>query len=243
VNPDGAGLRRLTHTKAWEQFPAWSPDGRRIAFLQSPGQYKEPLTLHVMNADGSGDRTLSHISPALGDPAWAPDGREIAFGTANGPIQIVSIDGKSARRLVSGGDPDWSSDGRMIAFDDLASNDIEIFVVRADGSGRKRLTHLRGPDGGPAWSPDAKIIAFQHGKGTGAGADVRDIYFMNADGSAPRPVLKGAEACDLDWAPDGKGIAFTGPGGEIYVASRTKAQRIVAGVSSCGVSWQRLARK
>ena len=87
MNADGSGQRRLTRNPARDMDPAWSPDGRRIAFDRGGTQQ-----IWLMNPDGSGQRSLT---PAAGwrsrDPDWSPDGRKIAFGgRASSPLPMGS---------------------------------------------------------------------------------------------------------------------------------------------------------
>ena len=72
MNADGGGRRRLTSSTG-EDYPGWSPDGRKIAFVRDGGVY-------VVNADGSQERRLTRIGAFLG-LAWSPDGRRIAFAS------------------------------------------------------------------------------------------------------------------------------------------------------------------
>src|SRR5690348_9298278 len=62
----------------------------------------------------------------------------------------------------------------------------QIFVVRADGSGRRRLTDAPGPSTTPAWSPDGQAIAFVRRTGNDT-----QIYVIHADGGSPRPLTSG----------------------------------------------------
>jgi Tol biopolymer transport system component len=232
VNPDGSGLRRLMRSKAWQSFPDWSPDGRRIAFVESPGEYDGPWVIHVMNSDGSGDQTVIRSSAPLYSPDWAPDGRAIAFDDGES-IQVVSLTGGRARRIVSGRAPAWSPDGTRLAYGDVAAgtDNVDLFVVRADGGGPKqRLTRIPYADIGAAWSPDGKKLVFQHGN--------EDIYRVNADGTGQVVLLRAADGCDLDWSPDGKTIVFTGANG-IDTFEGGNVRQLVPNANSCGVSWQR----
>ena len=169
MNADGSRKRNLTRDRASDDLPTWSPDGRRIAFLHGRGRGRGQL--YVVNADGSGLRNLGRIAgPALfaSQLVWSPDGRTIYFGR-----YLVSTDGSGARKLpyiplIAV----WSPDGRQIAF---VGNKLrnpppgggprkansDIYVMNADGSGTRRLTHNAGYDGEPAWSPDGRKIAFQ----------------------------------------------------------------------------------
>jgi TolB protein len=165
VNADGSGLRNLTREWGVDGIPVWSPDGRRIAFVSWPDG-----ELSVMNADGTGRQTLSRA--AFGIPIWSPDGREIAFEAVRTPqggqlpeIHVVNADGTRERTLTThGAEPVWSPDGRKIVFVKTVVEragsrsqgppfDLQIYVVNADGSGQRRLTHSVFEDAMAAWSP------------------------------------------------------------------------------------------
>ena len=168
--------------------------------------------LYVVNADGSGLRRLTRNQTEPYQLVWSPDGRTIYFGR-----YLVSTDGSGARRLpYIPLTAVWSPDGRRIAFvrglpvrsrfGGPVGRNHEIYVMNADGSGSRRLTHNRAYDGEPAWSPDGRKIAFQSTKRIGGN---REIYVMNVDGSGKRnltrhPAMDGRPS----WSPDGRRIAF-----------------------------------
>ena len=189
MNADGSGKRRLANSGT---LPAWSPDGRKIAFG----------SLRVVNADGSGLQRLMRGTL----PAWSPDGQRIAFtGLDEWPagLYVINADGSGEQKLTGkGGRPFWSPDGRKIAFttrQPRGSRNFDIYVMNADGSGRRHLARTTYASK-PAWSPDGRQIAFVRGY---------DIWVMNADGSEQRRLTSGG-ARDLapSWSPDGRTIAF-----------------------------------
>ena len=229
MNADGSGKRNLTRDRANDDYPTWSPDGRRIAFLRDVGSYVDRFGvprvlsyhLYLVNANGSGLRRLTRdiTGPYQRDITgpfqlvWSPDGRTIYLGR-----YLVSTDGSGARRLpYIPFHPVWSPDGRRIAFARpqrprsgpcCYAAPADIYVMNADGSGSRKLTHNLTRNGGfsaePAWSPDGRKIAFQSTRNGN-----RDIYVMNADGSGKRNLTRNpAKDVRPSWSPDGRRIAF-----------------------------------
>jgi TolB protein len=207
-----------------ESGPAWSPDGKRIAFGRAYGKLKiirgeewiEVGALAVMNADGTNVRQLTQLrrptSSEDGEPVWSPDGRRIAFQRWNSTarpvdgraIFVVNADGSGLRqvtpwRMIAGDHPDWSPDGRRILFrspaDEFDASDL--WTVRPDGTGLKRLTNF-GPSIlvlSASYSPDGKWIVLSR---TGRGGPP-DLFAIRPDGTGLRQITRSTV---WDSAPD-----------------------------------------
>ena len=152
VGSDGSGMRNLTsklapggHPGAGPASdPAWSPDGRKLAFVRLNASVGSPI--YVVKADGSGLLRLTR-NPALdADPTWSPDGRRIAFASerdGNSEVYVMNANGSGQRNLTRNpaydANPTWSPDGRKIAFVSNRDGSYQVHVMNADGSGQRRL--------------------------------------------------------------------------------------------------------
>ncbi len=148
-------------------YPSWSPDRRRVAFagIVSPTGDTD-RGVFTMNADGSGPTTLFDVAGSYDSaPAWSPDGRRIAF---------------ESDADVGGANPD---------------HDMEIWVMRSDGTRPTQLTNNTLRDEGPAWSPDGRLLAYTSGADDTHG----DIHVMTAAGRHVRRLTTYANA---DESPD-----------------------------------------
>lgn len=168
VGRDGAGLRRLAADSELDDQPAWSPDGRTLAFRTwRGGRLGEVWT---MDADGAHLRNLTpNPLPGVYDnmrPAWSPDGARLAFATqttTTGQLWTVRADGTGRRPLTFGAlldaEPAWSPDGRTIAFRRTEGRELDLMLLDVATGAVRRLA-LLGAQSQPAWSPDGRLLAY-----------------------------------------------------------------------------------
>ena len=189
------------------QTPAWSPDGRKLAFVSERDGNSE---IYVMNADGSEQENLTRQPASDSHPSWSRDGRKIVFVSrrdGNAEIYVMNADGSRLRNLTRTPsddlDPAWSPDGRAIAFVQKkcvpsrpcgTAFETYLYVVNADGSGLRRLTTHRAHVFNPSWLADGKTIRYGRS-------------LVQADGSGHSELPRSVPLAGV-WSPDGQRIAL-----------------------------------
>jgi dipeptidyl aminopeptidase/acylaminoacyl peptidase len=144
VSPDGTALRALpTEYVVWD--PAWSPTGKRIAFIQDDGFERERL--HVIDIESGVNRVLTGSEKFT----WAPQG-DLLASVDGSTGDLVHAAGGWHRRLPGVTSASWSSDGRQLAF----ARGGGIWIADRRGGHQRRVATGRSP----AWSPRGGTIAF-----------------------------------------------------------------------------------
>ena len=212
---DGGDVVRdvpLTGHPANDVGPAWSPDGREIAFAS---ERDGGSNIYIMDADGANPHPITSAS-VVGEPDWSPDGSKIVYtdwSSGPGVITVMNSDGSNPDPLTDpghdNGAPAWSPDGSEIAFMSWRDGiDPEIYVMDADGSNETNLTHNGGiGEWWPAWSPDSSKLSFTSDRDGNLEVYVADIankVLSNVD----RHTFDGAQSNASSWSPDGQEIAY-----------------------------------
>lgn len=220
--------------------PAFSPDGKNIAFTRVE---HDGRVVYLMNADGTDPQAVTPLGGRLRtgyeSPSFSPDGKRLVVAGDVGGIFLIGTDGTGLKALVDDDDyedrePAFSPDGKKIAWlrttlaptppadenEAGTSASTAVWIMDADGSHQKRLAAAAGPDqvGPPAFSPDGRKIAYV----VETPDAQRHLWVVNADGSDAKALTSHPD--DEDWDPsfssDGRRIVFAGVRGaeilEVY---------------------------
>jgi Tol biopolymer transport system component len=214
-------------------YPAFSGDGKRVAYSARGASKGEPFHLFVRALPGGAPLQLTNGASSDIGPAWSPDGASLAFlRIAEGRTEYISIpsDGGAERTLAEFGGPpagtgqplpaaSWTRDGKSLAVVETGEKQLPAvaLVSLADGTVRRITTPPEGSEGDstPAISPDGNTLAFVRG----TSPDGADIYLCDlAGGNLRRLTFDDRAIHGIAWTPDGQEV--------VYAANRAGAWRL-----------------
>ncbi|HXD72547.1 MAG TPA: hypothetical protein VN628_02370, partial [Vicinamibacterales bacterium] len=238
---DGQNQQRVTVGRTLNAFPAWSPDGRSLAYVSWRRGQPNIFVSHIYEA------TLDELTKgsAAGEnylPAWSPDGTRIAFSSTrsgNSEIYVANKDGSNVRRLTNNPaidtTPTWSPTGNEIAFVSDRSGSPQIYVMSADGLGTaQRLTAESYADK-PTWSQAPfNEIAFE--SRTGARFDIK-ILEVNTRQVKQLTFGEGSNESPV-FSPNGRHLAFMSDraGNKFQIWTMTRDGRNVRQLTRTGTN-------
>jgi TolB protein len=211
---DGANVRPFTREGSTALFPAWSPDGRKIAYVSF---LTGVPNIHIRSYPEGAPLPFPRFPQGTTiSPAFSPDGRWLAFCSSKDSnstqLYVASSDGSIIRQLTNErgiihSSPRWNPrTGREIAFISNRSGTPQIYIIDADGANLRRVLDHGGFADSPAWSPDGRFLAFAWRP---PGATRFDIFLMDI---ATRQIVQLTDGPGDNespaWAPNGRHLAF-----------------------------------
>ena len=229
ASPDSVNVLTTEQTGLWHhRKPAWSPDGRTIAYYAARDLWAVPV-------HGGAAQPLTTVDAAEKEPVWSPDGKFIYFSSnreGTRALWRIPASGGAAIRLTGGQGPErqpsLSRDGRQLVYSTFV-DDWDL-VIRDLTSGQERRFGGERTDDSPVFSPDGKSLAFVSDRWIGR----YDLWLQPIDAKGPageprRLTDQAGSVAQPAFSPDGRFIAyhraFNGQR-DIWIVSTTGAQSV-----------------
>ena len=216
---DGKNIRQVTQKGSITSFPAWSSDGRHLAYTS---YVKGPVQIFIRNLKTGAENSVSYKGVQIA-PSWSPKKFELTATLSHGgdqEIYLLTGTGKMIKRVTNSRgidvDATWSPDGKKIAFVSKRSGKPQIYIKEI-GSGRvERLTFEGKYNTQPNWSPGGDMIAYS----SMAQGEI-NIFIIDVEGKNPiQLTYNQADNEAPAWSPDGSLVVFSSTregGSRIYV--------------------------
>ncbi len=189
AEPDGSNLKQLTHTPGYDAEATISKDGRKIVFTSTRNG---DLDIYSMNADGQHVKQLTHELGYDGGPFYSPDGKWIVY-RAYHPTSEKEV--SEYKQLLSQGF--------------IRPTTLELWIMKADGTAKRQITHLKAASFAPSFFVDGKRVIFSSNRGSTGGMGNFELYAINLDGSDLEQITysPGFDGFPM-FSPDGKKLVW-----------------------------------
>ncbi len=206
---DGHNQTRITFNRIKDYMPAWSSEGKKIAYT---AYQQEKAALYILHP-WDGKRDLIYEKGTSFGPSFSPNGKKLAFCStedeSNSEIYVSDANGKDIRRLTFNKAidtaPTWSPTSREIAFTSDRGGSPQIYIMDAEGSNVRRRSFGGNYHDAPSWSPIGDRIAY-----VSRVEAVFDLYVLNLRTDEIIRLTEGYSRNESPcWSPDGRHIVFS----------------------------------
>jgi len=189
ANPDGSDLKQLTHTPGYDAEATISVDGKKIVFTSTRNG---DLDIYSMDANGKHVKQLTHELGYDGGPVYSPDRKWIVYRAYHPTVEKEINDYKE-----------------LLAQNFIRPTTLELWIMKADGSGKRQITNLNAASFAPSFFPDGKRIIFSSNQGSTGGMGNFELYAINVDGSDLERITysPGFDGFPM-FSPDGKKLVW-----------------------------------
>lgn len=224
ADADGANARPLLSSRQPIMSPAWSPDGRQIAYVS----FESGRSAIYVQTLATRERERMAYFPGINSaPVFSPDGRSLAMSLSkdgNPEIYVMDLGSKALQRLTQhpgiDTEPAFAPDGQSLIFTSDRSGSAQLYRISSQGGTPKRLTFTGSFNGAASYAPRGGMIALVHRNGGSY-----SLAVMREDGSGLQVLDQGADNQSPSFSPNGRMILY---------AARQGAQKLLGAVSVNG---------
>jgi len=207
ADADGEGGQIALNSAEPIISPAWSPDGRELAYVSFESQ---KAVVYVQDVASGKRRPVANFRGSNSAPAWSPDGQTLAVTLSRdggSQIYLMGRNGDNVRRLTQSigidTEPVFSPDGRTIYFISDRSGGPQVYRIPVSGGTAERITFAGSYNISPAISPDGRTLAFVSREGNAFRLYVQDLV-----GGSPLSVSDTTDDESPSFAPNGRSIIY-----------------------------------
>jgi TolB protein len=207
ADADGEGGQVALNSMEPIISPAWSPDGRELAYVSFESQ---KAVVYVQDTSSGKRRALANFRGSNSAPAWSPDGQTLAVTLSRdggSQLYLIGRNGDNVRRLTQSigidTEPVFSPDGRFVYFVSDRGGSPQIYRTAVSGGNAERITFAGSYNISPAISPDGRSLAYIARQG-----NVFRLHVQDLSGSAPQPLSDTSDDESPSFAPNGRLIIY-----------------------------------
>ncbi len=207
ADADGEGGQIALNSAEPIISPAWSPDGRELAYVSFETQ---KAVVYVQDVANGKRRAVANFRGSNSAPAWSPDGQTLAVTLSRdggSQVYLMGRNGDNVRRLTQSigidTEPVFSPDGRSIYFVSDRSGGPQIYRIPTSGGAAERITFAGSYNISPAISPDGRTLAYVSREG-----NAFRLYVQDLTGGAPMSISNTTDDESPSFAPNGRSIIY-----------------------------------